>query len=71
MRPLSTISAGKAKAVFLVSDSTTGEVLMAAEDEHPAGFTERYTELGSVKEPFKFWAERGVRFVEEVRGGKG
>ncbi len=61
---------GMTKAEFLLLDSTTGEVLMAAADEHPAGFTERYTELGSVKAAFKFWAERGVKFVEDVRSGK-
>ncbi len=43
---------------------------MAAADEHAAGFTERYTQMGSVKAEFKLWAERGVKFLEDVCSGK-
>ncbi len=43
---------------------------MAASDEHAAGFTERCTQMGSVKAAFKFWAERGLKFLEDVCSGK-
>ncbi len=61
---------GMTKAEFMVLDTATNDVLVAAADEQAAGFTERYTEMGSVRAAFKFWAERVVRFMEDVRGGK-
>ncbi len=61
---------GMTKAEFMVLDSATGDVLIAAADEQAAGLTERYTEMGSVKAAFKFWSERVVKFVSDVRSGK-
>ncbi len=61
---------GMTKAEFMVLDAATGDVLAVAADERAAGFTERYTEMGSVKAAFQFWAERVVKFMEDVRGRK-
>ncbi len=61
---------GMTKAEFMVLDTATNEVLAVAADEQAAGFTERYTEMGSVKAAFRFWAERIGKFVEEAHAGK-
>lgn len=42
----------------LVLDSMTDEVIAAGKDERTAGFTERFTQYGSAKDSFKFWAAR-------------
>ncbi len=61
---------GMTKAEFMVLDAPTSDVLVVAADEQAAGFTERYTEMGSVKAAFKFWADRAVKFMEDVGGRK-
>ncbi len=61
---------GATRAEFLVFDSMTHQVIVAARDERSAGFTDRYTKWGSAEEAFKFWAERIKTIMEEAHGVK-
>lgn len=61
---------GLTQAEILVIDSMTNEVLAAGADEYTAGFTERYTKWGSVEDAFKFWAERGVKALDNLKAKK-
>ena len=62
--------AGATQAEIMALDSMTGEVLAAGWDEYKAGFTERFTKWGSVEEAFKYWAERGVKSLENMKAAK-
>ena len=61
---------GATSAEFEALDSMTNEVIAVAVDEQTAGFTERFSRLGSAKDAFKFWAERIRKFMDESRGMK-
>jgi len=61
---------GMTNAEIMVLDTVTNEVIAVAADERSAGFTERYTALGSLKDAFKFWAERITKFLDEAHGVK-
>jgi hypothetical protein len=53
-------------AEFMVIDSMTNQVIVAARDERRAGFTERFTNWGSAEEAIKFWAERIKIAIQEI-----
>jgi hypothetical protein len=53
---------GRTGVEFMVLDSMTNEVIAAGTDIQKAGFTERFTRLGSAKEAFDFWAAR-IRYL--------
>jgi len=61
---------GLTRAEVLFIDSMTNEVIAAGTDEYTAGFTERYTKWGSVEDAFKFWAERGVKALDNLKAKK-
>ncbi len=61
---------GATSAELEALDSMTNEVIAAARDEQTAGFTERFSKLGSAKDAFKFWAERIRKFMDESHGMK-
>jgi len=61
---------GATRAEALILDSMTNEVIGAAYDEYTAGFTERFSKWGSVEEAFKFWAERGARYIDRLQSKK-
>jgi hypothetical protein len=61
---------GATSAEFEALDSMTNEVIAVASDEQTAGFTERFSRLGSAKEAFKFWAERIRKFMDEAQAAK-
>ena len=58
---------GEIGAELLAIDTITNEVIAAAQDERSAGFTERFSKLGSAKDAFKFWAARVRTFLDDVR----
>jgi hypothetical protein len=62
------VGSGMTAAEVMVLDAATNDVIAVGADERAAGFTERYTEMGSVNAAFKFWAERIVHFLDEARG---
>jgi hypothetical protein len=60
------MGSGMTGAEMMVLDTVTNDVIAVAADERAAGFTERYSELGVVKDAFKFWAERITKFLDEA-----
>jgi hypothetical protein len=61
---------GGTHAEFMALDSMSNDVIGAAADERTAGYTERFTSLGSAKEAFKFWAGRIATFMDSTRAAK-
>ena len=61
---------GATEAELMALDSMTNEVIGAAYDEYKAGFTERFSKWGSVEEAFKFWGERFVKYLDDMRSKK-
>jgi len=61
---------GSISAESMVMDSVSGEVIAAAVDTQSAGFTERYSKLGSAKDAFMFWAVRIKTSLDEMHGVK-
>lgn len=56
--------AGATRAEAMLLDSQTSEVVAAAYLEYTAGFAERFTKWGSVKEAFEYWGEAGAKAME-------
>ena len=61
---------GEVGVELLAIDTMTNEVIAAAQDERSAGFTERFSKLGSAKDAFEFWAGRIRTFFDNVRHAK-
>lgn len=61
---------GETGVELLAIDTMSNEVIAAAQDERSAGFTERFSRLGSAEEAFQFWAGRVRTFFDNVRGAK-
>ena len=61
---------GEVGVELLAIDTMTNEVIAAAQDERSAGFTERFSRLGSAEEAFQFWAGRVRTFFDNVRHAK-
>ena len=61
---------GEIGVELLAIDTMTNEVIAAAQDERSAGFTERFSKLGSAEDAFKFWAGRVRAFFDNVRDVK-
>lgn len=56
---------GSTTCQFMVLDSTTNEVIVVAEDDYKAGFTERFSKWGSAEEAFKYWGKRIRKIMDE------
>ncbi|GAB6097762.1 DUF3313 domain-containing protein [Desulfatiferula olefinivorans] len=59
---------GRTSVELIVIDSMTEDVISVAQDEQIAGFTERFSKLGSAKEAFKYWAKRLRAFTDRAHG---
>jgi hypothetical protein len=57
---------GATDAEMMALDSMTNDVIIVAQDEKTAGFTERFSKWGSADEAFKFWAERVKLFLDQM-----
>jgi hypothetical protein len=57
---------GATTAELMALDSMTNEVLAAGLDEKSAGFTERFSKWGSLKDAFDFWGERLAKRLVEL-----
>jgi hypothetical protein len=65
------VGSGATRAeVMWIDPMNNDEVIGAAVDEQVAGFTERFSKLGSAKEAFKFWAGRIRAFLDQAHGIK-
>lgn len=60
------IGSGEIGMELLAIDTMTNEVIAAGRDVRSAGFTERFSRLGSAKDAFKYWAGRTRMFFENV-----
>ncbi len=61
---------GATSGELMVLDSMTNKVIVVAVDDRSAGFTERFSKWGSADEAFKFWAERTVSFIDNIKAVK-
>jgi hypothetical protein len=61
---------GATGAEMMLLDSTTNDVIIMAVDEQTAAFGARFSKWGSAEEAFKFWSERIVAFIDNVKGIK-
>jgi hypothetical protein len=61
---------GATNAEMMALDSVSNEVIIVAQDEAAAGFTERFSKYGSVEESFKYWGEKIVKFLDDAKAGK-
>jgi len=61
---------GATAAQLLATDSTTNEVIGAAQDNYEAGFLERFSSYGSAEDAFKHWGEGIVKFLDQAKAGK-
>jgi hypothetical protein len=61
---------GETGVELQVLDSTTNYIILMAADKQQAAFVSRFSKLGSANDAFKFWSERIVKFVDDVKGIK-
>lgn len=61
---------GATSAELMGLDSLSNDVIVVAQDEATAGFTERFSKYGSVEESFKYWGEKTVKFLDEAKAAK-
>lgn len=61
---------GSANAQVMVKDSTTDEVIGAAQTNYEAGFFERFSTYGTVEDAFQYFGERLVKFMDDSRIAK-
>jgi Protein of unknown function (DUF3313) len=59
---------GATGSEVMAIDSMTNDVIAVAQTEYIAGFTERFTEYGSAKDAFKFWAGKLRYLLDRVHG---
>jgi hypothetical protein len=60
---------GATNAELMGLDSMSNDVIIVAQDETTAGFTERFSKYGSVEDSFKYWGEKIVKFLDEAKSG--
>jgi hypothetical protein len=61
---------GATGAEMMILDSTTNDVIAMAVDDKTAAFGDRFSKWGSAEEAFKFWSEKIVAFIDNVKGIK-
>jgi hypothetical protein len=61
---------GATGSEVMVIDSITNEVIAVVQTEYIAGFSERFTEYGSAKDAFEFWAGRLRYLLDKAHGVK-
>jgi len=61
---------GATGSEVMVIDSVSNEVIAVVQTEYIAGFTERFTEYGSAKDAFEFWAGRLRYLLDKAHGVK-
>lgn len=61
---------GSTVAQVIAKDSTSNEVIAAAQDSYEAGFWERFSRYGQAEDAFKQWGERLAKFLDEAHGKK-
>jgi hypothetical protein len=60
---------GATNAELMGLDSMSNDVIIVAQDEATAGFTERFSKYGSAEDSFKYWGEKIVKFLNDAKSG--
>lgn len=64
------IGSGETATELMMLDTATNEIIALGATKRAAAFEERFSKWGSAKEAFKFWSERLVHTINDVRSGK-
>jgi hypothetical protein len=64
------VGSGETASELIILDTATNEVIAMGAIKRAAEFDERFSKWGSAKDAFKFWSERLVTSITEVRSGK-
>ena len=64
------VGSGATAAELMILDTTTNEVVAMGAIKRAAEFDERFSKWGSAKEAFKFWSEKLVKTIIDVRSEK-
>ena len=60
---------GETGGEVIILDSMTNEVIALASDNRAAGFDERFSKWGSASDAFKFWSERLITTITNLKKG--
>jgi len=61
---------GETGMEMMVLDSMTDEIIALAVDQRKAEFEQRFSKWGSATDAFKFWSEKTVAGIDNVKGVK-
>lgn len=64
------VGSGETATELMVLDTASNEIVALGATKRAAEFDERFSKWGSAKEAFKFWSERLVKTIMDVRAGK-
>ena len=64
------VGSGETAVELMILDTTTNEVVAMGAIKRAAEFDERFSKWGSAREAFKFWSEKLVKTIMDVRSEK-
>jgi len=64
------VGSGATATELMILDTATNEIVALGATKRAAEFDERFSKWGSAKEAFKFWSERLVKSIVDIRAGK-
>ena len=64
------VGSGETAAELMILDTTTNEVVAMGAIKRAAQFDERFSKWGSAREAFKFWSDKLVNTIIDVRAEK-
>jgi hypothetical protein len=64
------VGSGETAAELIILDTATNEIIAMGAIKRAAEFDERFSKWGSAHEAFKFWSEKLVTTIVDVRSGK-
>ncbi len=64
------VGSGETATELMILDTASNEIVALGATKRAAEFDERFSKWGSAKEAFKFWSERLVKTIMDVRAGK-
>ncbi len=64
------VGSGETAAEMMVLDTATNEIVALGAIKRAAEFDERFSKWGSAREAFKFWSEKLVKTIIDVRSEK-
>jgi hypothetical protein len=64
------VGSGETAAELMILDTATNEIVAMGAIKRAAEFDERFSKWGSAREAFKFWSEKLVKTISDVRSEK-